>query len=97
MINTLIRGVSPDKTDCFDKQSRWPIILPATSLQQNDPKDTKTDTKVAAEPLLAGCFFICLPQGERGYHIATDNANRSPSSLTVPMNAAGISRGGLLC
>jgi len=95
MLSTRIRGVSPDKTDCFDKQGRWPIILPATSLQQNDTKDTKPDTKVAAEPLLAGCFFICLPQGGQEYHIVTDNAKLTVPLLDRnPINAAGICRGG---
>jgi len=93
MISTRIRGVSPDKTDCFNKLSRWPLFLPTTILQQNDPIDTKTDTKVSAESPLTGCFSICFLQGGRGYPIVTDNAK---SPLTVlPINAAGISRGGV--
>ncbi|MBA7604521.1 hypothetical protein ES703_11646 [subsurface metagenome] len=84
MISTRIRGVSPDKTDCLANRSWGPIFLSATSLLQNDTKDPKSDTKVAAVSALTDCFFICLPQEERGYHIVTDDANKSQPLLTVP-------------
>ncbi len=90
MISGRIRGVSPDKTDCLAKRSWWPIFLPTTSLRQNDTKVHKTDTKVAAESLLAGCFFICLPQEGQEYHIVTE----PQPPLTLPEYAVEVC---LLC
>lgn len=63
------------------KQSDLSGLTP--NLLQDDQKDTKGDTKVAAVSALTGCFFVCLPQKGRGYHIITDNANEPQSLLTV--------------
>lgn len=64
------------------KQSDLSGLTP--NLLQDDTKDTKGDTKVAAVSALPGCFFVCLPQKGQGYHIITDNANEPRSLLTAP-------------
>ena len=98
-LTPLIRPANQLPLILLNKELASRGLVPHTSLLQNDTKDTKSHPKVSAESILAGCFFVCLPQEGWGYHIVTNNVNESPfvdSPLRrrVPINAGGISNGG---